>query len=84
MPRRAPLLSPWLHPYVALLGRYPHPPVCGSIGLAIRILAARLLKLQSPNGIVNSISFVSTTNTARSFAGMLSKIVLLAMAKRSG
>ena len=45
---------PGCTPIVALLGRYPHPPVCGSIGLAIRILAARLLKLQSPNGIVSS------------------------------
>lgn len=44
--------------------------------LATQYLRTKGIKPQFPNGIVRSVSFVSTTNTARSLAGF----VLLALA----
>jgi hypothetical protein len=44
--------------------------------LATQYLRTKGIKPQFPNGIVSSVSFVSTTNTARSLAGF----VLLALA----
>jgi len=44
--------------------------------LATQYLRTKGIKPQFPNGIVSSVSFVSTTNTARSLAGF----VLLAFA----
>ena len=41
------------------------------------ISAAESIKLQFPNGIVSSVSFVSTTNTARSLAGCVSLALAL-------
>lgn len=40
-------------------------------------LRMKNIKPQSPNGVVSSISFVSTTNTARSLAGSVSLALAL-------
>jgi hypothetical protein len=50
-----------------------------SAGLPRQCLRMKGIKPQFPNGVVNSVSFVSTTNTARSLAGF----VVLALALTS-
>lgn|SRR5690554_1533194 len=45
--------------------------------LATQYLRTKGIKPQFPNGIVNSVSFVSTTNTARSLAGFVSLALAL-------
>jgi len=45
--------------------------------LATQYLRTKGIKPQFPNGIVRSVSFVSTTNTARSLAGCVSLALAL-------
>lgn len=45
--------------------------------LATQYLRTKGIKPQFPNGIVSSVSFVSTTNTARSLAGFVSLALAL-------
>jgi hypothetical protein len=45
--------------------------------LATQYLRTNSVKPQFPNGIVSSVSFVSTTNTARSLAGFVSLALAL-------
>jgi hypothetical protein len=42
------------------------------------------IKPQFPNGVVNSVSFVSTTNTARSLAGCVSLALALTLWRSPG
>src|SRR5215472_18826516 len=49
----------------------------GSAGLPRQYLRTKGIKPQFPNGIVSSVSFVSTTNTARSLAGLVSLALAL-------
>ena len=42
------------------------------------------LRSQFPNGIVSSVSFVSTTNTARSLAGLVSLALALTLWRSPG
>jgi len=44
---------------------------------ADQYLRTKSIKPQFPNGIVSSVSFVSTTNTARSLAGFVSLALAL-------
>jgi hypothetical protein len=45
--------------------------------LATQYLRTKDIKPQFPNGVVSSVSFVSTTNTARSLAGFVSLALAL-------
>jgi hypothetical protein len=47
--------------------------------LATQYLRTKGIKLQFPNGVVSSVSFVSTTNTARSLAGSVSLALALTL-----
>jgi hypothetical protein len=60
------------------IGFYHDTDTCIAVPhfLATQYLRPKDFKPQFPNGIVSSVSFVSTTNTARSLAGS----VLLALA----
>src|SRR5262249_50155889 len=64
------------------IGFYEDTDTCIGVPhfLATQYLRTKGIKPQFPNGIVSSVSFVSTTNTARSLAGF----VLLALALRCG
>ena len=77
------VLAPWQTlPVLALSETVSKGPCCAT--QMRRVPLRKLLEPQFPNGIVSSVSFVSTTNTARSLAGTLSEIVLLAIAEGSG
>jgi hypothetical protein len=52
--------------------------------LATQYLRTKGIKLQSPNGVVSSVSFVSTTNTARSLAGSVSLALALTLWRSPG
>ena len=52
--------------------------------LATQYLRTKGIKLQLPNGVVSSVSFVSTTNTARSLAGFVSLALALTLWRSPG
>jgi hypothetical protein len=52
--------------------------------LATQCLRTKVIKPQFPNGTVSSVSFVSTTNTARSLAGSVSLALALTLWRSPG
>ena len=69
--------APRLRRPVSMRVRAPH-------FLATQYLRTNGIKSQFPNGIVSSVSFVSTTNTARSLAGCVSLALALTPRRSPG